>query len=59
LEAVQDVAFDADQLRVAVPPEATDVESALIITTVAGVLPMTVTVALLDVVPPLPVHANV
>jgi hypothetical protein len=56
---VQDVAFDADQLRVAEPPEATDVESALIITTGAGVLPATVTVALLEVVPPLPVHAIV
>jgi hypothetical protein len=58
LEAVQDVALLADQLRVALVPEVTEAGVALIITTGAGVFP-TVTVALLDVVPPPPVHDSV
>jgi hypothetical protein len=55
LEAVQDMALVADQFKVVLSPDFIDAGLALIITTGAGVFP-TVTVALPDVVPPLPVQ---
>jgi hypothetical protein len=58
--ALQDVEFDADQLRVVLPPEAIELGLAEIVAVGAGVVvDPTVTVTDLDADPPLPVHVSV
>jgi hypothetical protein len=58
-EAMQEVAFVAVQVRVALPPLATLVGFALSVTTGAGPTPVTVTEVVALPLPPAPVHESV